>query len=314
MGKILAFFVGAAHVAVTHCHGLDAVFLEERLHLALHFRVRRDIGGNPALNDRLGPVAHDHTGSNLGRPFVIGTVKCDRADGIFERFSVFGLELFDGVLPLVKFGVRKKVLILFRNQPAGFLEGVDDRRVDPSRFHVLDYLVFQVFGMRHVVAQLLATLRNPEVRNIAARTLGEIGSNSPEAVNTLIDVLKNDAAREARRSAAGALGAFGPAAKAAIPVLREALKGDAIGGWWVAADALARIGGAEVVPALIEAMANPDADVRLTSMRGLGKLGVVAGPARIALEKARLEDTRESNRAAAAEALRKIEKALATMK
>jgi HEAT repeat protein len=163
-------------------------------------------------------------------------------------------------------------------------------------------------------AQLLASLQNPEVRLTAARTLGEISSNSPEAVNTLIDVLKNDAAREARRSAAGALGAFGPAAKAAIPVLREAMKGDAKGGWWVAADALAKIGGAEVVPALIEALANPDADVRLTSMRGLGKLGVVARPARMALEKARLEDTRESNRAAAAEALQKIEKALPTMK
>ena len=155
MGKILAFFVGTAHVPIAHCHGLDAVFLEERLHLALHFRVRRDIRGNPALNDRLGPVTQDHAGSNLGRSFVIGTVKCDRADGIFGRFSVFGLELFDGVLPLVKFGVRKKVPIFFRDQPAGFLEGVDNRRVDPSRFHVLDHPVFQVFGMRHVVENQL---------------------------------------------------------------------------------------------------------------------------------------------------------------
>jgi HEAT repeat protein len=162
--------------------------------------------------------------------------------------------------------------------------------------------------------QLLAALKNPEIRSTAAYTLGQIGVNSSEAVAALIDQLKNAPHTEARRSAAGALGAFGPAAKAAIPELHAALKAGEKGGWWVAADALAKIGGAEVVPILIEALANPDGDIRLTSMRGLGNLGVVARNARPALDKASKNDPRENNRAAAAEALRKIEEALATMK
>ena len=89
-----------------------------------------------------------------------------------------------------------------------------------------------------------------------------------------------------------------------------------MGGWWVAADALGKIGGGtgRVVPALIEALANPNDDVRLTAMKGLGSLGVVAKPARMALEKASREETGKSNRAAAADALRKIEEALETMK
>jgi len=157
--------------------------------------------------------------------------------------------------------------------------------------------------------QLVAALKHPKLRFTAANTLGQIGVNSPEAITVLIDLLKNDPAREARRSAAGALGAFGPAAKAAIPALGAALKGDVGGGWWVAADALGKIGGAEVVPILMEALVNPDPDIRLTSMRGLGKLGVLARPALKALEKARQEDPRGSNRAAAAEAVRKIKQA-----
>jgi HEAT repeat protein len=157
--------------------------------------------------------------------------------------------------------------------------------------------------------QLLAALKNPETRRTAAHTLGQIGANSPEAIAVLIDVLKNDPSRESRRSAAGSLGAFGPVAKSAIPALHEALKGDGKAGWWVAAESLGNIGGAEAVPILIEALVNPDEGIRRTAMRALGNLGAVATPALKALEKARQEDPRESNRAAAAEALRKIERA-----
>ena len=161
---------------------------------------------------------------------------------------------------------------------------------------------------------LLAALKNPEVRGVAARVLGEIGANSPEAVTVLIDLLKNDPEREGRRSAAGSLGMFGQSAKEAIPALGAALKGDPKGGWWVAAESLAKIGGAEVVPILIEALVNPDEGIRRTSMRGLGDLGVVAKPALKALEKARQEDLLESNREAAAQALRKIERAVTKVK
>lgn len=157
--------------------------------------------------------------------------------------------------------------------------------------------------------QLCTALKHADgqVRVNSATALGRVGVNSPEAVAALIEILKNDTAREARRSAAGALGAIGPQAKAAIPALRAALQGDEKGGWWVAADALARIGGADVVPALVEALANPDGDIRRAAVKGLGNLGAVATSAVRALEKAREEDPIDRNRAAAAEALRKIQ-------
>jgi RNA polymerase sigma factor (sigma-70 family) len=161
--------------------------------------------------------------------------------------------------------------------------------------------------------QLLVALKNADagVRANAAYALGGLGANSsPETITALIDLFKKDP----QRSVAWSLGEIGPAAKAAIPALRAALKEDGKGGWYVAADALAKIGGAEVVPILMEALTNPDGDIRLTSMRGLGNLGAVARPALMALEKARQEDPRENNRAAAAEALRKIERAVPKMK
>ena len=119
---------------------------------------------------------------------------------------------------------------------------------------------------RRLEDRLLAALKNPELRSTAAHTLGQIGAHSLEAVAVLIDLLKNAPEKDARCSAAGSLGAFGPAAKAAIPALHAALKEEAKGGWWVAADTLGNIGGADVVPILIEALSHADDDIRLSSM------------------------------------------------
>jgi HEAT repeat protein len=164
--------------------------------------------------------------------------------------------------------------------------------------------------------QLRAALEHTEagVRTTAAHALGQVGARSPATITALIGLLKKDPEREARRSAAWSLGQIGPAARAAIPALHTALQGDGRGGWYVAADALGKIGGAEVVPILTVALSNPDADIRLASMRGLGDLGLTARPAVPALEKARREDPREGNRRAAAEALRLIEQTVEKMK
>jgi len=160
---------------------------------------------------------------------------------------------------------------------------------------------------RSAAPHLLAALKHSDaqVRLNAASALGHVGAHTEETVNALIGLLKDDPEREIRRSAAGALGRIGPAAKSAIPALREALKGDG-GGWWVAADALGKVGGADVVHALTEALTSTDAEIRLTAIRRLGDLGTVAKPAVEALQKARRDDPRENNRNAAAEALRKI--------
>src|SRR6516162_178363 len=54
--EVLALLVRAAHVALAHRHLLDAVMEEELLYLLLHLRVRRYVGSDPALQDRLGIV------------------------------------------------------------------------------------------------------------------------------------------------------------------------------------------------------------------------------------------------------------------
>jgi len=58
-------------------------------------------------------------------------------------------------LPLVEVRIREKVLIVFRHQPAGLLEGIDDGRIDSRLLHVLDHHVFDMLGMGHVEKDLV---------------------------------------------------------------------------------------------------------------------------------------------------------------
>jgi HEAT repeat protein len=206
---------------------------------------------------------------------------------------------------------------------AAFLEPVKERRDPTDKGYEPDAELAPRFAASQLgelkekasaaIPQLVVALKHPDagVRINAAAALGPVGAlNSPESIAALIDTLKNDPEREARRSAAGSLGEIGPKAKAAIPALRSALKGDGKHGWWVAADALGKIGGAEAVPALVEGLASFDDGVRSTSMKSLGVLGAIVEPAIVALEKARQEDPRVENRPIAAEALRTIEQAI----
>ncbi len=151
--------------------------------------------------------------------------------------------------------------------------------------------------------QLLDAVKHTDahVRVEAAGALGRVGADREKVVAALIALLKDDPEREVRRSVAGALGEIGPAAAPAVPTLREALRGEG-GGWWVAADAIGKIGGPDAVPALVEALGSKDNDVRLTAIKRLGELGGAAASAAEALKKARKSDSRESNRKAAAEA------------
>lgn len=155
--------------------------------------------------------------------------------------------------------------------------------------------------------ELLRCLADDEeqVRIYAAGSLGDIGADSKEVIAALIDVLGHGG--EAARSAAVSLGQIGPKARDAVPALGEALKRG--GGWWVAADALGNIGGAEVVPILTGALKNRDVDIRLASARQLGKQGPLSSAALPSLKEC-LADERESVRRAAAESIRKIEEAI----
>src|SRR5262249_11591042 len=83
--EVLPFLVRAAHAALAHRHGLDAVLDEEALHLRRDPGVRRHVRGHPALDDRLGAVVEDHAGGDLrGRP-VVGAVQGHGADRVFGR-------------------------------------------------------------------------------------------------------------------------------------------------------------------------------------------------------------------------------------
>src|SRR5687767_6187247 len=79
--KVLALFVGASHVAVAQCYPLYAVLLEKRLNLPLNLRVGGNVRGDPALDDRLGSLMQDHASSDLCRPFVVGAVQSNGANG-----------------------------------------------------------------------------------------------------------------------------------------------------------------------------------------------------------------------------------------
>jgi RNA polymerase sigma factor (sigma-70 family) len=160
---------------------------------------------------------------------------------------------------------------------------------------------------KSVVPQLLEAVKHPDahVRINAAYALVQVGSDPDKTVAVLITLLQNEPQREVRRSAAAALGEMGPAAAPAIPALRKALQGEG-GGWWVAADAIGKIGGPDAVPALIAALENKDDDVRLTAIKQLGKLSSAASSVVESLKKARKDDPRELNRKAATEALKTI--------
>src|SRR4051794_23068565 len=72
--EVLPFFVRAAHVALAHRHGLDAVLLEERLNLLLDFRVCRNVRGDPSHDDRLGTVMQDQPWGDLRGRLVVGAI------------------------------------------------------------------------------------------------------------------------------------------------------------------------------------------------------------------------------------------------
>jgi HEAT repeat protein len=158
---------------------------------------------------------------------------------------------------------------------------------------------------KSAVPQLLEAVKHPDagVRASAAEALTQVGADPEKTVTVLTALLKDDRHRGVRGSAAVALGKMGPAAVSAVPLLRKAMRSEG-GGWWIAADAIGKIGGPDAVPALIEALENKDDDIRLVAIRQLGDLGG-ASSAR-ALKKAQKDDSRELNRKAATEALKKI--------
>jgi HEAT repeat protein len=124
---------------------------------------------------------------------------------------------------------------------------------------------------KRTAPQLRAALKSgwAQLRVDAPGALVRVGAVTQEDVELLTNQLTNDPEREARRSAAGALGQIGPKAKSSVPALRDALANGGRG-WWVAAEALGRIGTDEAMAALRDAAANnADQDIRRTAEKAL---------------------------------------------
>src|SRR5271157_4759331 len=84
--EILTLLMRAAHVSIAHCDGRDSMCVEELHDLSLDLWVRRYVGSDPSLDDRLGILCREHTCGDLGRGLVVGTVKGHGARRVRYRF------------------------------------------------------------------------------------------------------------------------------------------------------------------------------------------------------------------------------------
>jgi HEAT repeat protein len=107
-----------------------------------------------------------------------------------------------------------------------------------------------------------------DVARAAARSLGQIGRASPRLVLPAMRAALDDARDEVRRLAAEALGWMGPAA---VEPLRMVLKNDSAAARREAARALGRLDPAakSAEAALVEAVNDPDAEVRAAAAKAL---------------------------------------------
>ncbi len=136
-----------------------------------------------------------------------------------------------------------------------------------------------------VVPALVKALRDNEifrcdesVRFAARQALTEIGRQKPDVVlEDLLGLLRNDD-RDIACSAALALGEIGPAAKAAIPIL---IAGRGKNHEWLGECAIKPLHqfGALAVPVLIDALDNPNAEIRKHAVYALYGMGPTAKPA-----------------------------------
>ena len=153
-------------------------------------------------------------------------------------------------------------------------------------------------------AIILNENNNGPIRLIAAEALGRIGPDAKSAIPELIKALSGPDSR-VRSEAARALGAIGPAAAAAIPELvRVSSRTPANSASLWSQTALVQIGKA-AVPALAEALRNPDQEVRLASIQTLGRFGTKGEEAVLPLLGA-LKDDEPRIREAAVQALGEI--------
>jgi HEAT repeat protein len=163
---------------------------------------------------------------------------------------------------------------------------------------------------RKAVPGLAEALKDGDVRFqvTVLRVLGKLGPDAAEALAAIQTCLQSGE-REVRREAVAALGAMGPTAEPAARVLVELLASNDT--HQATVDALVKIGKA-AVPALLQAIDrttfNKDPHVRHGAVVALGRLGLDAAEAVDEVRSMAFKDAAPENRAAAADALRLIQK------
>jgi HEAT repeat protein len=166
---------------------------------------------------------------------------------------------------------------------------------------------------KDAVPELIAALQNddgsdPQFRAEVQFALGTIGSTSPDAVGELVESLSSEDER-VRHSACFALRKIGPAAAEAVEPLKQNLASEdrflALVSIWALLSIQPgdQATAQQAVPLLAEGLSHENEMVGIESARSLGELGPAAKPA---LEKLEAIDGSEALKAAAAEAIMKI--------
>lgn len=164
---------------------------------------------------------------------------------------------------------------------------------------------------RAAVPSLVEALHDPEgkVRVHAAEALARLDPAGGTDWQTVLRAGLKERAGSVRRAAAEALGNLGTDARAAVPALAEALTDPDLRVRWAVADALGQLGppARAAVPALVEALSDPELPIRIAALDALGWIGADARSA-VPLLLARLEDADSNLRWAAAAALVRIDR------
>jgi HEAT repeat protein len=155
------------------------------------------------------------------------------------------------------------------------------------------------------VPALIAALKVPGLRGLAAAGLGEIGPRAPQAIVPLVAAMR-DTEEETRRTAARALEKIGPAAiLALVGVLRRKDPSDQVSRVFAARALGAVEPRADAIAALVQALGDKDESIRLEAAAALGRPGPEMETAVPALVKA-LNDEHPAVRGNAAGSLGQI--------
>ncbi|TWT39018.1 HEAT repeat domain-containing protein [Blastopirellula retiformator] len=185
--------------------------------------------------------------------------------------------------------------------------------IEGLRMHALAILRRLGPDAKAAVPALIETLKvdDPQVQSEAMMVLGGLGAAAAPATDDIAKFLDSPTAG-LQQSALYALGSIGPTAKATIPQIAPLLDSDVeftkvAAGWAIAHIDSTSPAAAKATPVLTAALTEGSDLVRLEAAKSLGMLGKQAASAKAALTKAANEDSSDAVRAAAAEALTKVQ-------